>query len=86
VCAGGGDSGCVTAGRGRLAAHQRPSIERFIRTLLSEWAYRRVFPNSLERAAAPDPWFNWLEVPRPVNSTEPEAREASSMELCRALL
>jgi transposase InsO family protein len=36
--------------------------ERFIQTLLREWAYARIYANSAERTAALDPWlarYNW---------------------------
>ena len=36
---------------------QNGKVERFNRTLASEWAYRQVFTNNDERAAALAPWL-----------------------------
>jgi transposase InsO family protein len=36
---------------------QNGKVERFNRTLVSEWAYRQVFTSNDERAAALDPWI-----------------------------
>jgi transposase InsO family protein len=36
---------------------QNGKVERFNRTLQSEWAYRRPFANNAERTAALDPWL-----------------------------
>jgi transposase InsO family protein len=39
--------------------------ERFIQTLLREWAYGRVFQTSAHRSAALDPWLNHYNFTRP---------------------
>jgi transposase InsO family protein len=39
--------------------------ERFIRTLLAEWAYRRPYGNSAERRAALAPWVDYYNLRRP---------------------
>jgi transposase InsO family protein len=36
---------------------QNGKVERFNRTLQTEWAYRRVFTSNTERAAALAPWL-----------------------------
>lgn len=36
---------------------QNGKVERFNRTLQSEWAYRTVFHNNTERTAALEPWL-----------------------------
>jgi transposase InsO family protein len=42
--------------------------ERFIQTLINEWAYARVFANSAERTAALPPWLNHYNHKRPHGS------------------
>ena len=37
---------------------QNGKVERFNRTLQTEWAYRQVFTTNTERAAALAPWLN----------------------------
>jgi transposase InsO family protein len=39
--------------------------ERFIQTLLREWAYGRVFQTSAHRTAALNPWLNHYNYTRP---------------------
>jgi transposase InsO family protein len=39
--------------------------ERFIQTLLREWAYARLFHTSAERTAALQPWLNHYNFTRP---------------------
>lgn len=39
--------------------------ERFIQTLLREWAYERAYPSSLERRRALLPWLNYYNCQRP---------------------
>jgi transposase InsO family protein len=39
--------------------------ERFIQTLQREWAYGRVFQNSIERTAALEPWLSHYNFTRP---------------------
>jgi transposase InsO family protein len=39
--------------------------ERFIQTLLREWAYARLFHTSTERTAALQPWLNHYNYTRP---------------------
>ena len=39
--------------------------ERFIQTLLREWAYERAYPNSLERRRALLPWLSYYNCQRP---------------------
>ena len=39
--------------------------ERFIQTLLREWAYERAYPNSLERRRALLPWITYYNCQRP---------------------
>ena len=60
---------------GLRALHTRPyrprtngKAERFIQTLLNEWAYARVFANSAERTAALQPWLNHYNYTRPHGS------------------
>jgi transposase InsO family protein len=42
--------------------------ERFIQTLLNEWAYGPVFANSAERASALQPWLTYYNFTRPHGS------------------
>ena len=42
--------------------------ERFIQTLINEWAYARVFANSAERTAALPPWLSHYNFKRPHGS------------------
>jgi transposase InsO family protein len=42
--------------------------ERFIQTLLNEWAYGPVFANSAERTTALKPWLNYYNFTRPHGS------------------
>ena len=37
---------------------QNGKVERFNRTMQTEWIYRRIFTSNTERAAALDPWLN----------------------------
>ena len=37
---------------------QNGKVERFNRTLATEWAYRQVFTSNAERTAALAPWLN----------------------------
>ncbi|GAB11869.2 putative integrase, partial [Gordonia araii NBRC 100433] len=38
---------------------QNGKVERYNRTLQTEWAYRQVFISNAERAAALDPWIEF---------------------------
>ena len=38
---------------------QNGKVERFNRTLQTEWAYRQVFTSNAERAAALAPWLDY---------------------------
>ncbi|RIQ17522.1 integrase core domain-containing protein, partial [Jiangella rhizosphaerae] len=43
---------------------QNGKVERFNRTLQTEWAYRQVFTSNAERAAALDPWIEYYNTRR----------------------
>ena len=43
---------------------QNGKVERYNRTLQVEWAYRQVFLNNTERAAALAPWLDWYNTRR----------------------
>jgi transposase InsO family protein len=43
---------------------QNGKVERFNRTLQSEWAYRQIFTSNAERAAALDPWLTFYNTQR----------------------
>ncbi|WP_084469459.1 IS481 family transposase [Jiangella gansuensis] len=43
---------------------QNGKVERFNRTLQTEWAYRQVFTSNTERAAALDPWIEYYNTRR----------------------
>lgn len=52
---------------GSLKAHcpwTNGKIERFNRTLATEWAYAKAFASNTERAAALDPWLNYYNTER----------------------
>jgi len=42
--------------------------ERFIQTMLREWAYGRAYSSSTERTAALDAWLNYYNYTRPHGS------------------
>jgi transposase InsO family protein len=57
---------------GITAKHTRPyrpqtngKVERFNRTLLDGWAYRRLYPSEAARRAAFGPWLHWYNHHRP---------------------
>jgi len=43
---------------------QNGKVERFNRTLATEWAYRQIFTSNDERAAALAPWLDYYNTPR----------------------
>ena len=52
---------CRSAGR-RYTPRTNEKAERFIQTLLREWAYRRAYPRSHQRTEALPAWryyYNW---------------------------
>ncbi|MQA00099.1 MAG: transposase, partial [Dehalococcoidia bacterium] len=42
--------------------------ERFIQTMLRQWAYRYVYPSSVHRARALSRWLRWYNRRRPHGS------------------
>src|SRR4029078_2007754 len=66
---------------------QSGRVERFNRTLATEWAYRQVFDSNAERAAALAPWLNEYNTRRrhtalkglpPTRRPAPHSRPASA--------
>lgn len=60
--------------------------ERFIRTMLSEWAYRAAFPSSGHRTAALERWlhyYNWHRRHRGLGGAPPISRLVSRDDLLR---
>jgi transposase InsO family protein len=41
------------------------TVERFNRTLVEGWAYRRLYPSAAARRAAFGPWLHWYNHHRP---------------------
>jgi len=63
-----GAVGVVAAPRawGGRQRRERPQIvERFNRTLVQGWAYRRQYPSEAARRAAFSPWLHWYNHHRP---------------------
>jgi transposase InsO family protein len=59
----------ITATRTRPYRPQtNGKVERFNRTLLAEWAYRRLYPSEQARRAAFAPWLHWYNHHRPHSS------------------
>ena len=85
----------AAACRARRLVHRRTrpytprtngKAERFIRTLLREWAYGAAFPSSAHRTAALGRWlhyYNWHRRHRGLNGVPPISRIVSSDDLLR---
>jgi hypothetical protein len=52
-------------------------VERFNRTLLDGWAYRRLYASDAARRAAFSPWLHWL------TTTGPTAHSADAHQITR---